>query len=164
MRTLLHTLFLIASIQNASALDLGFYPDNESTRPGCQELLDLESRADRVIGCGKDLKLDIGVGPLVDTGLDGEFRKARRPILFEFAEVESFLKNERHKDLLVFRFDKSIMWNEREEIESYVTRIIDLAKRLKYKRVMVLGSHAFGMHYLAGITSPEASPPNKEKP
>jgi hypothetical protein len=164
MKILLCGLFLIVLTQYGSAIELGFYPSDETKRPGCQQLLDLEQRADRLIQCGKDLRFDSGIGPLVDTGLEGDFSKARSRILFEFAEVESFLQNEKHKGLLVFRFDKSIMWNEQEKIKDYVTRVVELTNSLGYKRVVILGSHAFGLHYLADVNHPDAPTPDTETP
>jgi len=142
-------LLVLASVSALHAFEPGFYSGTDaSQRAQIDEIIRLEQKADRTLSCGGDLKYDLGLGSVRG--------RMRHPIEFAREDIEPFLKNERHKDLLVVRCEKTIMWSDDKllliaEVENFVTK-------LGYKRVLILGDHAFGMHVLKDIDHKDAEP------
>jgi hypothetical protein len=101
------------------------------------QIWDLENTADRVIELNGIDKIDIGVGKMHGV--------AREPTDFTRDVLRPFFKREKHRELLVAHFHKPIMWTGPEEVKKTLTEFNDYISEFKYKRVLILGSHAFGM-------------------
>jgi len=154
MRCLIHFLLPVVFIQLGYALELRYYSVADQ---GMTQLTELEASSDRVIWCGKDLKFDIGIrGVGEDSRID-----------FNFNQIESFLKEERHKNLLVLYFEKGMMVDKQTPVKGYVSRALLLMKDIGYKRIVILGASGGGVHYLADTDlkkeapAPSATPPSR---
>jgi hypothetical protein len=135
-------LLLIASHVFGDVLKLGFYPAfAEEGGPTAEAMWDLEKSADRVVWHDKAKNFDLGLGAITDG--------ARSPIEFNFDQIKSFLEGEKHKDLIVVYFDKTVMWNEKEFVSERAREVSKQMLDVGYKRVIVLGAHSMGVHYVA---------------
>ena len=135
-------LVLITTPAFAAELQLGFYPvASENDGPTCDLLFEIEKKADRTIWYDKEENFDLGLGEVIDG--------ARHSMDLKFDQIKSFLKKEKHKDLIVVWFDKTVMWNEKPFIEERAKKVTGLLQEAGYKRVVILGAHAFGAHYVA---------------
>lgn len=153
IRNLAALVFLSLSVVSP-ALEPGFYPAFDSQeKPGFDELSKLSDTADREIWMDREGKYDLFLGKITDG--------ARHPIELEFSEISFFLQHERHKDLLVVWFDKSIMWNEKDFITKRAREVTGRLRELGYRRIVILGAAGSGMHYVAdtGLAEKPAAPP-----
>jgi hypothetical protein len=142
MKLLTLTLLLFGSFAFGEELKLGFYPAHaEGDAPTADLIWKLEKSADREVWHDKAKNFDLGLGEV--TG------GARSPIDFKFEQIVGFLTDERHKDLIVVYFDKTVMWNEKEFISARADEVTKQMLGVGYKRVIILGAHAFGVHYVA---------------
>ena len=142
MKTSILALLLIVSYAYGDELKLGFYPaQSEGGLPSAVAIDNIEKSADRVIWYSKARDFDLGIGAVTD--------KSRSPIEFKFDQIKRFLADEKHKDLVVIYFDKSVMWNEKEFVRKRADEVTDQMLKVGYKRVVVLGAHSSGVHYVA---------------
>jgi hypothetical protein len=143
MKILITILVLSVSLPVAKAVDLGWH---QSGSKSFGEVFELEKRADRVLHLDKHMKFDLGIGRIEKA--EGGRLDSRRSTKFDFAEIEDFLKEERHKDLLVIWFDKTIMWNEEAVIADFTSKSESLLRPTGYKRIIILGAHGSGVHFV----------------
>src|SRR5271163_3141128 len=54
-------------------------------------------------------------------------------------------ESQRSKDLLVVWFEKPIMWMGPDKVEATLREFEQFTAELGYKRVLILGAHAFGV-------------------
>lgn len=109
--------------------------------PFYKEIYDTANSADRSLTCSNSIdRIDIGIADMAEG--------CRRPIEFTRAELHEFLKNEKHKDLLVVWFDKLLMLKETAAQAEDVSKIKDFVSDLGYKRVLILGIHVFAIPVL----------------
>lgn len=142
MKLATFVLLLIASNVNGSELHLGFYPAvPKNGQITAQVIFEIESKADRTIHYDRERNFDLGLEK-ISGGI-------RHPIKLSFPEIKFFLERERHKGLIVVWFDKTVMWNEEDFIAKRATEIINRMKEIGYNRVVVLGAHSAGVHYVA---------------
>lgn len=160
-KTLL-TIILLSSGLSAGELKLGFYSVfSEDDRSAMTAISEIEAKADRTIRCDREKNFDLGLGKIVNG--------ARHRMELKFEEIESFLKNERHKNLIVVDLDKSVMWNQWDFVSQRVEEVLQQMTALGYKRVVILGAHGSGVYYLADsllkteAAKPEATGENGEK-
>lgn len=72
-----------------------------------------------------------------------DFVKPHRPrIIFEFVQIQGFLKQERHKDLLVLRIDKRILMDKQGD--AYIALAKEQTRDIGYERVVILGASGLG--------------------
>jgi hypothetical protein len=134
--------WLVVSLSKGSELELGFYPAlPESNEQSASLIFDIEKQADRTIWHDKEKNFDIGLGKVTDG--------SRNPIQLKFDEIKDFLSDERHKDLIVVWFDKSVMWNDKPFITKRATEVTKQMKEVGFKRVVILGAAGSGVHYVA---------------
>jgi hypothetical protein len=137
------TSFFFVSDLYSSELQFGFYPlEAEEKELSAHVIFELEKKADRSIRQDEDG--NFGLGKMSGGVLDH--------IGFRFAEIENFLKNEKHKELVVVWFDPSVMVRENEFVRNRTAEVIDQMKNFGYERVVVLGvgnAPPKGIHYLA---------------
>jgi hypothetical protein len=100
------------------------------------EIQQTASKADRTLSCRGLDDIDIGIGRM-SAGI-------RSPLLFKREELEDFLKQEKHKDLLVVLFEKPIMWTGPKAVDETLAKFKHFTEQLGYKRVLILGANAFG--------------------
>ena len=121
---------------------LGFYPAlTEDGQPADNVISSIEAKADRVVWWDIKERFDLGLGGITDG--------VRSPIKLSYEEIREFLKDEKHKGLIVVRFDKSVMWNENEVILERAGKVVKQMTAVGYLRVVILGAHAVGVHYIA---------------
>jgi len=109
--------------------------------PGEKQLFGLEQKADRVMWYNKSREFDLNLGPIEDD--------ARSPVYLKFSQIEWFLQWEKHKGMVVVWFDKSVMWNEKNFIAQRAGEVTGQMKKVGYARVIILGAHSNGIHYVA---------------
>lgn len=145
------TSILLTSI--CHGIEPGFYGAFESK--SADGVFALTKSADRVISFRTDLQCDLGLG-MVRDGI-------RHPILLKRDEVEDFLKQEKHKGLLVVWFEKSIMWNDKKAEQIAATKTFALS--LGYDRVLLLGAHGSGVYVIDDLNPRKpkqvATPPDR---
>ncbi len=142
MKCSILALLLVASQACADDLNLGFYPilaDGDAAT--ADAMWTLEKSADRVVGYDKARDFDLGLG--VITG------GTRSPIELKFDQIEQFLTDEKHKSLIVVYFDKTVMWDDNEFIRERADEVTKQMLKVGYKRVVILGAHSMGVHYVA---------------
>ena len=146
----LAVLALFCGCARQPTLELGFYSgfsDSQEERALEEALFALRDSADRTLRYDGAQQFDLGIGR-VENGITS-------PSLFDFAEIEAFLRDERHKNLVVVTFGKPIMWNEEDLIQRHVEEVTRLLRGVGYQRVVILGSHAQGIHYVADTALPK---------
>ena len=149
MKAILAAVLLTASSLYSGELPLGFYPAlPEDGQLGSDQVHKIIEQADRVILYDNEKNFDLGLGKVVN-GI-------RHPITLTFAEMQGFLEDERHKQLIVVNFDKTLMWNKDEFIQSRAREVIHQMRSVGYKRVVITGAHSVGVHYLADTNLEEA--------
>ena len=147
MKTPIIILGLLIFTTIAQAVEVGWY---QSGSKEFSEVFELEKRADRVLYLNKHMKFDLGIGRIEKS--NEEHLGSRKPIKFDFTEIEDFLLEEKHKDLLVIWFDKTIMWNEKEVIADFISKVETLTLSTGYKRIIILGAHGAGVHFVSDKT------------
>lgn len=110
------------------ALDRGFYPRG-SNPSKFKEL----KECDRVLNVRELDEIDIGLH--TDIG---------NPIFFKRVEILDFLKNERHKNLLVVRFEKYLTFRSSKGNNPELENFKLFLRETGYSRVVILGSHSVG--------------------
>jgi len=158
MKQALLAILLLSSGLSAGELKLGFYSVfSEDDRAAADAISEIEAKADRTIRCDRERNFDLGLGKTVNGG--------RSPMALKFDEIESFLKDEPHKNLIVVRFDKSVMWNEWDFVSKRTEEVFQQMTAVGYKRVVILGAHGSGVHYLADslLKTESGKPESKEE-
>ncbi|MDP6044891.1 MAG: hypothetical protein QGG25_04720 [Phycisphaerae bacterium] len=123
----------------------GFYAVG---KPEMDQVFELEKKADRVILCNDSREFDIGLGPKKD--------EVVRPIYLKFDQIEQYLKREKHKDIVVVWFDKSVMQHKNDLVSQRAAEVTGLLKKVGYRRVIILGAHSQGVHYLSDSKLPKS--------
>ncbi|MBL9160516.1 MAG: hypothetical protein JNJ70_23745 [Verrucomicrobiales bacterium] len=134
MKLALLALIVISSNLCGEELELGFYPaipDDQSL--SSDVIFEIERNADRTLRYNREKKFDLGLAPRE----------------FTFLEIKSFLEAERHKNLIVVWFDKTVMWNEQEFIRERTDEVVRQMRGVGYTRVVILGGHSAGVYYVA---------------
>ena len=125
-------------------MELGFYSgfsDSPEEQAQAEALFALRDVANRVLRYDGEQRWHLEIGR--------EENGITTPSLFDFAGIEQLLRDERHKNLVVVTFGKPIMWNEEDVIQRHVGEVTRLLRSVGYQRVVILGSHAQGIHYVA---------------
>lgn len=131
----------------ARSIEPGFYSIVDD-RAKADEVFQVSAKADRELTFGSDLRCDLGLG----TVREG----VRTPIFLSRDEVESFLRGEKHKEILVVWCDKTIMWSDKKE--TLIAEVRKFVTRLGYQRILLLGAHASGVHVIADISKAKGEP------
>ncbi len=143
MKPLLFVILLNLSLSLAQAIDIGWHSGESKTST---EIFELEQSADRVLNLNQRMEFDLGIHRIAQSGTGSTRIKRHRT--FEFSEIEDFLKSERHKNLLIIWFDKTIMWNEKEIIADFVQKVRAMTDPIGYKRIIIPGAHSSGVHFV----------------
>ena len=142
----LSILITLLSCPALAALPLGFYSIfGGGDREAVEQLDAFYDLADRILWY--DIKRTYSLG-LKQVAADGY----SRAVHFTFDEIEPFLQRERHKGLVLVHFPKTVMWNEHQVIAEHANKVIAQMKAVGYERVVILGVHAEGTHYIADTT------------
>jgi hypothetical protein len=110
----------------------GMFPKNEDSK-----IFETAHQADRTLRCDSVDSIDIGLGV-------GD-RHGITPLYFTREQIRNFLKEEKHKDLLVIWFHKGIMWRGKDDVQKALAEMKDFVADLGYKRVLILGAHSSGV-------------------
>lgn len=113
--------------------------DSKDGDVAMKHLSELEVLADRILVCDKDKKFKIGI-----VAVGGGYPHLR---LFEFCEIEPFLQDEKHKDLILIKLDLSVMEMEKRESRKLMDQVIDQVEKVGYKRIIVFGSGGSRPYY-----------------
>lgn len=141
----LFALLLFSTATFCLGIEPGFYGISDQA---AREAFEAQQKADRVLWFGAELKCDLGLGRVQD-GL-------RTPIYLARAEVEDFLKKEKHRALLVVWCDKTIMGSDRKD--RLIADVRAFTSQLGFSRVLLLGSHSSGVHVIADLETSKAKP------
>lgn len=142
MKIVLLALFLIIPQLHGDDLRLGYYSVMpEKGELGLAPIFALRDRADREIIYGNDKDYDLGLGKVTDG--------SRSPIYHSFGEIQRFLEQERHKEMVVVWFEKFLMTREESVRSERVKEVINQMQQVGYKRVVILGMSSTGVHYVA---------------
>lgn len=142
MKSAILALWFVPLAAFGDKLPLGFSPvAAPDARPSAATILKIEAKANRVVWQSKEKKFDLGLGKVADG--------ARSPIHLSFDEIEEFLKQEKPKGLIVVWFDKATMWNEQDFVRTRADEVVKPMTDVGYKRVVILGAHGAGVHYVA---------------
>ena len=141
MKTILFLIVLtyFSFISNVVALEPGFYSVRKHEQD-VKSIFTLAEEAERVIDYSVD-GFDIGIGPVKDG--------VRHPKYFTLDDIIPFLESEKHKNLLVVWFDKTIMWGD--QIEENINKLAPVFQKIGYRRIVFLGAHCCGIFYLKDI-------------
>lgn len=119
----------------------GFYPAAvDGDTPTAEAIWDLEKEADRVVWHDEDKIYDIALEKVTDG--------TRSPTKLNSNQIKDFLAAEKHKVLIVVYFDKTVMRNEDEFVSARAREVTSLMLGIGYDRVVVLGAHSSGVHYI----------------
>lgn len=136
----LASLVFLASVQSAGAYEERFYssaePNDLSLR---RTIFGTVRTADRMLECRSIDEIDIGI-----TKITKDNQATSDPEYFTRSQLRQFLMAEKHKDLLVARLQKM----PPEGYEETKRRLKQFVQELGYKRVLILGAHAFGVSVL----------------
>lgn len=110
------------------------------------------AKADRSLEFTGENEIDIGIG---ETCILSRYNPTagRNQITFKVNEIESFLKHEKHKELLVLWFDKNITNDKVKKSKTFFT-IKPFLDRLGFHRILVLGSHGAGVFVIRDLHYP----------
>lgn len=122
-----------------------------------KHLTELQVLADRVLVCDKDKKFEIGI-----VAVGGGYPHLRK---FEFFEIESFLQDEKHKDLILIQLDLSVMEMEKRESRKLMDQVVVQVEKVGYKRIIVFGSGGSRPYYYydSKLVSPKLKRGAKKK-
>lgn len=112
------------------SIEPGFY-EGEQNRTG---IMQTWKQADRTIQCKAVDQIDLGILS----------HPKGYSMYFTPNQVKRFLQAEKHKDLLVVLLQQSIMAADEKNGQKALTKLEPFLDTLGYKRVLVLGAHAFG--------------------
>jgi hypothetical protein len=141
--TSLVTAFL-ASVLSCHALEPRFYSALSDPRTEISAVFNTAATADRTLRCiGLD-EIEVGKGK-EPKAADPHFATSYFQKGFPRSKVHHFLKSEKHKDLLVIWFEKTIMWQGADKVRSILLEFKNFVSDLGYKRVLILGCHAEGV-------------------
>lgn len=152
------------------ALKPDFYSPFHNSK-GYDKLSDIVASADRVLKCKNIDEIDIGIGSSVELkelprnvepGVALDFTNEtskprilkRSVVFFKGSEIETFLRNEKHKDLLVV---KVIDWFNREDKPGFLKQINLLLDKLGYRRILILGTNPHGIYVVQDSQERNAS-------
>lgn len=155
--TSLVTAFL-ASVLSCQALEPRFYSALSDPSTEINAVFNNAATADRTISCNGLDEIDVGIGEERKAG--PRFVTSRFQKYFRRSEVHHFLKSEKHKDLLVIWFEKPIMWQGADKVQSILLEFKNFVSDLGYKRVLILGCHAEGVF----VVYDSSEKPNDYKP
>lgn len=142
MKIILLALFMSIPQLHGEELPLGYYSVMpEEGERGSAPIFAIRDRADREITYGNDKDYDLGLGKVTDG--------SRSPIYHTFGEIQRFLEQERHKEMVVVWFEKFMMSREDSVRSERVKEVINQMQQVGYKRVVILGMSASGVHYVA---------------
>ncbi|RYD30160.1 MAG: hypothetical protein EOP86_20445 [Verrucomicrobiaceae bacterium] len=152
LTSLLPLLLILLAFQAGCAhrrLEPGFYSTfSTDGKPTTDRVHKLQASADRVLSYDDGERFDLGLGGVVKG--DGAFPVMREtPITFKFDQIGYFLQNERHKNLVVVEFGKSVMRNDEPVIRREVEKVTGWMRQAGYRRIVILGMHSSGTHCLA---------------
>lgn len=130
-------------------LEPGFYSVfPEDGKPTADRVFKLQASADRVLRYDGGGRFDLGLGGVVKG--DDVFPVWRdSPIMLKFDQIGYFLQTEKHKNLVVVEFGKSVMWDDKPVIRQEVEKVTGWMRQAGYRRIVILGMHSSGTHCLA---------------
>ncbi len=130
---LIHLILLCLCAGSALGLELGFYPgfQPDGKSGGDKQVFALEKQANRVLWQEK-----------VKDG-------TRTPEEHKISGIQDLLRREKSKECVLVWFDKSIMWSEKEFVQTRAVEVTRQMRQIGYKRVIILGAHGSGVHYVA---------------
>ena len=126
-------------------------PTSETEMPVSpdEEAFAVEESADIVAEHTMDGKFDIGVGRLVS--VEGIEMGGRKPQYFDRDELVGFFNRQKHKEVIVLIFHKSMRNHEEDMIE--VAQMNAYFKERGYERIVIQQYRAFGRPTLSDITT-----------
>lgn len=129
------------------ALEPRFYGSANKSADEASVVYKIEATADMKLNCVGLDEIDIGIGD--ERLTNGEKSSgAMYPKYFTRKELHHFLQTERHKNLLVIRFEKPIMWEEPAKVKEILAAYKCFVSDLGYERVLILGGHSSGVYVL----------------
>lgn len=146
-RALLLTLAFLTVMKSPALEPGGYVPGTEKAK----ELDKVLDSADREIECHEDDEFSIGVC------------RAGQELTFSLWELDTFLKEEKHKDCLVLDTGKFLApdKDEKEKRKQFVDKLVSSFSKYGYRRILIIRTTGGGaVELIADVTPtpPEAAP------
>jgi len=136
---------VLASTLDCLAFEPRFYSAISEPKDQIKAVFDTAATADRRIYCRDLDEIDVGIGEQHQTGKP-YFAKVLDAKYFQRKEIHYFLESAKQKELLLVWFEKSIMWQGVDKVQSILLEFKRFVSDLGYQRVLILGAHAEGVY------------------